>query len=501
MGRTPDLNKLVWREKMHSTTKAVLASGIALLAILCVLSINGDETQYARETIVKAAKTAKTHKTPKPMVKGEHELRGRIVKALDVASKSLKTAKGKKQKKAAQNAVKKALAAAGVADADNAGTIAWANRNIKVAEKWAQKALKKYAKALGQVAAYNKGDRVLGQKMQKKCEHAIQAMVAVARATTNKAQVAKEDKLRAAKKLKSFDLPIKNARKAAKYAAKTVEMARAALAATLGTKARLAAKHALLRAQEAVKDANTILATEIGKKNVITQARLQKDGLRLVGESELHFQARTTFHHANRVLKLVNAALATARKNFFAHKEAKMKQTQKIIMEKAAKLKMKERRLKKKKHAAAKALAAREAYASELARKALAKGELAANYAKKAAAAGKIAAANALASAKLKAKLAAQKGKAKGKAKGKLAGKAKGKTKMVTLALKRETYAAKLADRAAKMERAIVTGSKMPAAEESEMQEDALVAAHDAAEEADLETSDEGFHRFVEQEY
>merc|ERR1712072_1549137 len=116
------------------------------------------------------------------------------------------------------------------------------------------------------------------------------------------------------------------------------------------------------------------------------------------------------------------------------------------------------------------------AYASELARKALAKGELAANYAKKAAAAGKIAAANALASAKLKAKLAAQKGKAKGK------------TKMVTLALKRETYAAKLADRAAKMERAIVTGSKMPAAEESEMQEDALVAAHDAAEEADVET-------------
>merc|ERR1712159_803164 len=479
MGRSPVPAKLVGREKMHSTTKAVLASGIALVAILCVMSILGDETQYARETIAKAAKS----KTPKPMVKGEHELRGRIVKALDVASKSLKRAKGKKQKKAAQLAVKRALAAAGVADADNAGTIAWANRNINVAEKWAQNALKKDAKALGQVAAYNKGDRVLGQKMQKKCEHAIQAMVAVAPATTNKAQVAKEDKLRASKKLKSFDLPIKNARKAAKYAAKTVEMARAALAATLGTKARLAAEHALLRAQEAVKDANTILATEIGKKNTITQARLQKDGLRLVGESELHFQARTTFHHANRVLKLVNAALATARKNFFAHKEAKMKQTQKIIMEKAAKLKAKERNIKKKKHAAAKALAAREAFASELAKKALAKGELAANYAKKAAAASKIAAANALASAKLKAKLARH-GKAKGKSK------AKGKTKMVTLALKRETYAAKLADRAAKMERAIVTGSKMPAEEASEMQEYALVAAHDAAEEADVGISD-----------
>merc|ERR1712054_169244 len=110
---------------------------------------------------------------------------------------------------------------------------------------------------------------------QKKCENAIQAMVAVASKTKNKAQIAKEDKLRNQKKLKSFDGPIKAARKAALYAAKSVEEARAALAATLGTKARIAAKHALVRAQNAMHDANTILRMEMGKKNVITSNRLQ----------------------------------------------------------------------------------------------------------------------------------------------------------------------------------------------------------------------------------
>merc|ERR1712205_209973 len=97
--------------------------------------------------------------------------------------------------------------------------------------------------------------------------------IAVASATKNKEMVAKEDKLRAAGKLKSYDGPIKKARKAPQYAGKMVENARAALAATLGTKARIAAKHALLRAQNAMHDANTILRMEMSKKNVITGNR------------------------------------------------------------------------------------------------------------------------------------------------------------------------------------------------------------------------------------
>jgi hypothetical protein len=477
------------------STKALLACGFGVLAIFCVLTIDSDSTFYARETSdVQKGKKEGAKPPPPPSktpVKGEHELRSRIQKAIKVASKSLRTAKGKKQKKLAQLAVKKALAAAGVADADNAGTIAWANRNINVAQKWAQKALKRDAAALGTVAAWHKGDRKLGVKMQKKCENAIQAMVAVASATKNKAQMAKEDKLRNQKKLKSFDGPIKAARKAAMYAGKSVEEARAALAATLGTKARIAAKHALVRAQSAVHDANVILRTEIGKKNVVTANRLQKDGLRLVGESELHYQCRMTYHKANRVLKLVNAALATARKNHFAHKEAVMKQTQKITMEKAAKLQAQERRGKKKKHDAAKALAAREAYAATLAREALKYGEQARDDAKKAAAAGKIAAEKALKSAKLKAKLSKKKKPRS--------------TKMVALALKRETYAAKLADKAAQMESAIVTGSKMPkeVAElvEGAKRHSAVVAAHAAATEADVQSPEEDhqedFHKFV----
>merc|ERR1712224_409660 len=187
---------------------------------------------FARESI--AAKEA-SH------VKGENTLRNRIQKAIAVASKSLKAAKGKKQKAAARAAVKSALAAAGVKDADDAGTIAWAQRNIAVAKKWATARLKKDAASLSQAQAWTKGDRKKGEAMQKKCENAIQAMVAVASATKNKAQMAKEDKLRNQKKLKSFDGPIKAARKAAMYAGKSVEEARAALAATLGTKARIAA--------------------------------------------------------------------------------------------------------------------------------------------------------------------------------------------------------------------------------------------------------------------
>merc|ERR1712025_1488901 len=101
-------------------------------------------------------------------VKGENTLRSRIHKALKVAQKSLRHAHGKKQKMAAKDAVKRALADAGVADADNAGTIAWANRNLKVAKTWAEAALKKDAQGLTKVASWNAGDREKGKTMRRK---------------------------------------------------------------------------------------------------------------------------------------------------------------------------------------------------------------------------------------------------------------------------------------------------------------------------------------------
>merc|ERR1712170_165594 len=65
-------------------------------------------------------------------IKHEDTLRHRIHKALQVAAKALENAHGSAEKAEAKDAVKRALADAGVADADNAGTIAWANRNLKV---------------------------------------------------------------------------------------------------------------------------------------------------------------------------------------------------------------------------------------------------------------------------------------------------------------------------------------------------------------------------------
>ena len=50
---------------------------------------------------------------------------------VQVAAKALENAHGSAEKAEAKDAVKRALADAGVADADNAGTIAWANRNLK----------------------------------------------------------------------------------------------------------------------------------------------------------------------------------------------------------------------------------------------------------------------------------------------------------------------------------------------------------------------------------
>merc|ERR1712093_803316 len=269
--------------KMSASMKGVLAASIALVAIVLVISVQygDDAVEEARESMFDR-ESAQAHgkKKPHKYVKGENTLRSRIHKALKVAQKSLRHAHGKKQKMAAKAAVKVALADAGVADADNAGTIAWANRNLDAAKKWSDHALKRDAKALGKVAAWKVGDRKQGIKMRRKCERAVQSMIAVASATKNKEMVAREDKLRQEGKLKSYDGPIKKARKASQYAGKMVENARAALAATLGTKARIAAKHALLRAQNAMHDANTILRMEMGKKSV-------------------HYRCRKTFHRAN----------------------------------------------------------------------------------------------------------------------------------------------------------------------------------------------------------
>merc|ERR1712080_582526 len=334
------------------------------------------------------------------------------------------------------------------------------------AKKWADHAPKRDAKSLGKVAAWKVGDRKTGILMRRKCERAVQSMIAVASATKNKEMVAREDKLRAEGKLKSYDGPIK--------------------------KARNAAKHALLRAQNAMHDANTILRMEMGKKNVVTSNRLQSDGARLVGENELHYRCRKTFHRANRVLKLGNAALDHARKNHYAHKEAVMKQTQKITMEKAAKLAHKERRAKSEARRKALGIKTKEEYAALLAKQALKYGELARDDAHKAAKAGKLAAAKALESANVKAELSGAKGK-------------KTSTKTVTEALQRENIAADLAAKAAKMESAIVTGGHIPKAVmalvsdgHGKVKATALTAARTAAVEAnvDLATS-EDFHNFV----
>merc|ERR1712216_523242 len=256
-------------------------------------------------------------------------------------------------------------------------------------------------------------------------------------ATKNKEMVAREEKLREEGKLKSYDGAIKNARAAAMYAGKSVEKARAALAATLGDKARIAAKHALLRAQDALHDANTILAMEVKKKNVITNNRLQSDGGKMVGENEIHFRARKTFHLANRVLKLVEAALKHARDNHYAHKEAEMKREQKTTMEKAAKIADKEREAKSEARRKKLGIKTKQEYAAYLAKEALKFGQEATDDAKKAAKAGKLAAEKAEESAHVKERLGV---------------KNVTNTATVTEALQRENIAADLAAKAAKME-------------------------------------------------
>merc|ERR1711990_348362 len=128
-----------------------------------------------------------------------------------------------------------------------------------------------------------------------------------------------------------------------------------------------------------------ILKMEVGKKNIITANRLQSTGGKMVGENELHYRARKTFHKANRVLKMVEAALGEARKNHYAHKEAVMKREQKVTMEEASKLSDKERSAKSEAKRKAMGIKTKEEYAAYLAKEALKFGQVARDDAKKAA--------------------------------------------------------------------------------------------------------------------
>jgi len=345
------------------------------------------------------------------------------------------------------------------------------------------------AGSLGRVAAWTPGDRKEGKKMRRKCERAVQAMIAVASATKNKEMVARENKLRHEGKLKSFDGAIKKARQSALYAGKAVDSARAALALTLGTKGRIAAKHALIRAQDALNDANKILEMEVNKKNVITENRLESDGAKLVGENEIHYRARKMFHRANRVLKLVETALNSARKNHYAHKEAAMKRQQKLTSENASKLQEKERAAKSEARRKALGIKTKQEYAAYLAKEALKYGKLAADDAKKAAKAGKIAAEKAKESAGVKSRLGVKKPTS---------------TSTVTEALQRENIAADLAKKAASMEDAIVTGGKIPkkvlellADDNGKVRPTVLQEAQASAAETQNVDEEEDFREFV----
>merc|ERR1711871_909183 len=122
---------------MGITRNSAVAFGAIVLCALVssspddvVLELPVPETDFLEEapadkpTPATTSSTSAAEKFETP-VKGETTMRSRIKKALTVAEDSLSAAHGKKQKAAAKAAAKAALA-----DADNAGTIAWANRNL-----------------------------------------------------------------------------------------------------------------------------------------------------------------------------------------------------------------------------------------------------------------------------------------------------------------------------------------------------------------------------------
>merc|ERR1711966_300974 len=93
----------------------------------------------------------------------------------------------------------------------------------------------------------------------------------------------------------------------------------------------------------------------------------------------------------SRVLAKVSKALAHARKNHYAHKEALMKKKQKAAVAKAKRLAHKEAHAKREERRKALGIKTQEEYAAHLASAALKAGEAARRAAVKAAKAGKVA--------------------------------------------------------------------------------------------------------------
>jgi len=329
----------------------------------------------------------------------------KIAAALKMAQHALAEAKTPEQEKVARAAAESALARAGVQDAKSAGTIAWANHRMDLAKKWATHLLQHQVNALDEVSAWSEGDRKQGVSIRKSTEGAIEAMIAVAQATKNAQMVAQERTDRDQSKLDAMAVPMRRTQEAAAAAEKSVQHAKGALAASMSTGTRIRAKHALDDARGALHDANTILHNEVARRDAVLANRLHSDGARLVGESELHYRARKTFHRGQRVLKVVDAALALARKNHYARKKAMLKREQQAVAEKATKLKAKEKSKKSEQRRKQRGIKTEEEYAAKLADEALEDGKAAGKYMGKAAQAGRIAASKLLEAAEVKASL------------------------------------------------------------------------------------------------
>lgn len=338
---------------------------------------------------------------PVPPMVVQDRIKGALKAAQDALSGSNTTA----EEDTAQDAVKDALKAAGVKDADNAGVIALAQHQLDVAKTWVEGVLHHQAGSLDAVDAYQSGARKAGVEQRRVVEDVIRTMIAVAESTENKEAEAQDRKDRHKARLKALDAPIAQARAAAADAQKSVQHAKAALAATPGTHARLESKKSLEDAEEALHDANTILATELARKDAIVSIRLRQDSAMLVGESELHYRAREAYHRAKRELKLVGAALEAVQEAHYAHKQALLKAKQEATKEKASKLAHKERDTKSEQNRKRRKIKAREEYAATLAGEALNAGEEAETYMKDAAKAGRIAAEKIMAAAEVKADL------------------------------------------------------------------------------------------------
>jgi len=437
-----------------------------------------------------AVKQQVAHLRYRNLVTGERSMRKRIGKALLVATKSLSNAHSHTEQKLAKIAVVHALKSVGVAEPGSAGEIAWANRNLDEAKEWAMKALKKDASALDRVDAWRKGDRHTGLRMRRAAEAAGEKMLAVASVFKNKEAVVRDEKHHAAQDAAAFNMPIKNAKKAGMYARKSLEHARAALRAPLGTEAQKAAQNAQRRAKSALRDANMIMKLERQRQQQLIQGRLHQKGLKLISINELHFQATKTFHRANRVAKLVHVALGHARRNHAAHMEAVNKRMEKLSMEKSSKTAQAERVAKQVAKKKQRIAEAKKEYSQQLQEEAERFGELAKADAEKAAKAGKIAAQKAMASVQVRQELGQQ-----------------AVPQMELLdSLARENIAADLATKASQMEDAVVSGQGIPQAVKEVLMDDSGTKMRPAVQKIAAAVTnggkldgdlDEDFHAFM----